>query len=70
MNNLKRNEPKKITVTRNGVTFHITITRYSVDGFTLSAIVDGHLFIRRYIGYTLTEAKTRFLEEVNKEEVV
>lgn len=41
----------------------ITVTRHSVDGFTLSAIVDGYLFKRRYIGYTLAEAKTRFLEE-------
>lgn len=41
----------------------ITVTRHNVNGFTLSAIVDGYLFKRRYIGYTLAEAKTRFLEE-------
>lgn len=41
----------------------ITVTRHIADGFTLSAIVNGYLFQRRYIGYTLTEAKTRFIEE-------
>lgn len=41
----------------------ITVTRHSVDGFTLSAIVDGYLFKRRYIGYTLAESKNRFIEE-------
>lgn len=43
----------------------ISVTRHMADGFTLSAIVDGYLFHRRYIGYTLREAKTRFLEEAN-----
>lgn len=43
----------------------IIVTRHATDGFTLSAIVDGYRFHRRYIGYTLREAKTMFLEEAN-----
>lgn len=43
----------------------ISVTRYATDGFRLSAMVNGHLFHRRYIGYTLKEAKAMFLKEAN-----
>jgi hypothetical protein len=38
----------------------ISIERYGVDGFTLSAIVRGYLVSERYIGYSLQEAHTLF----------
>ena len=41
----------------------MTITRHSVDGFTISAMRDGYLVSRRYIGYSLREAKRLFTEE-------
>lgn len=43
----------------------VWVKRHFVDGFTLYAISDDHLVHRRYIDYTLEEAMTMFLEEVN-----
>ena len=38
----------------------VTVTRHATDGFTLSAIVRGHLVSERYVGYTVAEAKGTF----------
>ena len=45
----------------------IFITIHPVDGFTLSYIDDkNRYFKKRYIGYTVREAKKRFKEFVNQ----
>jgi hypothetical protein len=44
----------------------ITITRHLTDGFTLSATVGDHLVQRRYMGYTVREAKRMFRKEFNR----
>lgn len=44
----------------------ITVCRHRTDGFTLSAIVDGYLFHRRYLYYTLKEARALFIEEATE----
>ena len=38
----------------------ISIERYGVDGFTLSAIVRGYLVSQRFIGYSVSEAHAIF----------
>ena len=44
----------------------ISVQRHAVDGFTLYALDrDGVLVNRRFIGYTLQEAKRLFMQEVN-----
>lgn len=41
----------------------ITVERHAMDGFTLWATDrDGYLVHRRYVGYTLREAKASFRE--------
>jgi len=41
----------------------ITVERHTVDGFTLWATdKQGYLVHKRYIGYTIKEAKARFRE--------
>jgi hypothetical protein len=41
----------------------ITVERHRTDGFTLSAFVGGYLVHRRYVGYTVKEAKQMFRAE-------
>jgi hypothetical protein len=44
----------------------IHITRHPVDGFTLSYISDSNRYFKqRYIGYTVREAKKRFINYVH-----
>ena len=38
----------------------ITVERHSHDGFTLYAMHGGYLVHRRYVGYSLREAKACF----------
>ena len=38
----------------------ITVERHATDGFTLSAMVRGHLVRERFVGYTVSEAKGAF----------
>jgi hypothetical protein len=38
------------------------IEHHATDGFTLYATVNGHLVHRRYIGYSVPEAKACFTE--------
>jgi hypothetical protein len=43
----------------------ITVTRYAVDGFALSYVTDeGNYYRKRYIGYGIREAKTRYKSTV------
>lgn len=42
----------------------ITVTRHAVDGFTLSTMEGGYLVSKRYLGYTLKQAKELFREEI------
>ena len=44
----------------NGIMSTVTVTHHATDGFTLSAMVRGHLVSERYVGYTVTEAKGTF----------
>ena len=44
----------------------ITVTRHAVDGFTLSTIEGGQLLSKRFIGYTLRDAKRQFKQEVKE----
>lgn len=44
----------------------ITVTRHAVDGFTLSTIHNGLYVHRRYIGYSLREAKAIFRQYVRE----
>jgi hypothetical protein len=47
----------------------ITVTRHAVDGFTLSYITDeGDYYHRRYIGYSVEEARPRFKQYVYEED--
>jgi len=39
----------------------ITVDLHDTDGFTLSAIVNGYLLQKRYIGYNIKEAKRNFI---------
>ena len=44
----------------------VTVTRCSVSGtLTLSAIIEGHLVTRRYIGYTRRAAISLFRSHVS-----
>lgn len=42
----------------------ITVERHAHDGFTLWAMHGGYLVHRRFMGYTLREAKKLFREEL------
>lgn len=42
----------------------ITVTRHAVDGFTLSTMEGGYLVSKRFIGYTLRDAKQLFREQI------
>lgn len=44
----------------------ITVTRHPSDGFTLSTLHNGTFLHRRYIDYTLTEAKRMFRQFVRE----
>jgi hypothetical protein len=47
----------------------ITVTRHMADGFTLSYLADsGEYYHRRYIDYSLAEAKRKFMRHVRYEE--
>jgi hypothetical protein len=47
----------------------IHVTRHAVDGYTLSYITDeGDYYHRRYMDYTIREAKARFKEYVYGED--
>jgi hypothetical protein len=47
----------------------ITVTRHAVDGFTLSYLTDeGDYYHRRYIGYSVQEARPRFKQYVYEED--
>jgi len=39
----------------------IAVDLHDTDGFTLSAIVNGYLLQKRYIGYNIKEAKRNFI---------
>jgi hypothetical protein len=45
----------------------MTIERHSVDGFTIYATRGGYLVKERYIGYTVREAKSLFVEKYGRE---
>jgi hypothetical protein len=46
----------------------ITVERHAVDGFTLWASDrDGYLVHKRYIGYTIKQAKAKFKLEIEGE---
>jgi len=45
----------------------MTIERHRVDGFTISAIRGGYLVRERYIGYTVREAKSLFIDKYGRE---
>ena len=42
----------------------ITVERHTHDGFTLWAMHGGYLVHRRFMGYTLREAKKLFRQEL------
>jgi hypothetical protein len=44
----------------------ITVTRHAVDGFTLSTMEGGYLVSKRFIGYTLKDAKQLFREQLER----
>jgi hypothetical protein len=47
----------------------ITVARHNADGFTLSYITDeGDYYHRRYMDYTIGDAKVRFKEYVYSED--
>jgi hypothetical protein len=47
----------------------ITVTRHAVDGFTLSYVTDeGDYYHKRYIGYSVEEARPRFKAYVYEED--
>lgn len=46
----------------------MTITKHAADGFTISDIRGGYLVTKRYIGYSLKEAKGLFIEQYGEEE--
>jgi hypothetical protein len=47
----------------------ITVTHHVADGFTLSYITDeGDYYHKRYIGYSVKDAKRRFREYVYEED--
>jgi hypothetical protein len=46
----------------------ISVTRHAVDGFTLSCVYGIYLYHRRYMGYSIGEAKRRFKEYVYEED--
>lgn len=45
----------------------ISVINHPTDGITLFTLspADGHLFERRYIGYTYTEARAQFTAELH-----
>jgi hypothetical protein len=45
----------------------IDITIHPADGFTLFYLLNNTLIHKRYIGYSVKEAKRRFKEYVNQE---
>jgi hypothetical protein len=47
----------------------ITVTRHTADGFTLSWLsCDGNYYRKRYVGYSIGEAKRRFEVYVCRED--
>lgn len=44
----------------------IAVDLHETDGFTLSAIVEGYLIQRRYIGYNIKEAKRNFIAQIKE----
>lgn len=44
----------------------IAVDLHETDGFTLSAIVEGYLIQRRYIGYNIKEAKRNFIARIKE----
>jgi hypothetical protein len=47
----------------------ITVTRHDAGGFTLSYVTDeGDYYHKRYMGYSIRDAKARFKEYVYEED--
>jgi hypothetical protein len=47
----------------------ITVTRHATDGFTLSYVTDeGDYYHRRYMDYSIKDARVRFKEYVYEED--
>jgi hypothetical protein len=46
----------------------VSIERHGVDGFTIYATRGGYLVSKRFIGYSVKEAKRLFIEEYGKED--
>lgn len=44
----------------------IAVDLHETDGFTLSAVVNGYLFQRRYIGENIKKAKRDFIAEIKE----
>jgi hypothetical protein len=46
----------------------ITVMRHAADGFTLSYVTDeGDYYHKRYVGYSVEDAKKRFKEYAHEE---